>query len=178
MSPANLWAVQVADFNADGKPDVALLAYAASTVEILLGNGDGTLQTTASIKVPLASAGYDLLVADFNGDGVPDLAVANADANCVTVFLGAGPGAFGSPQTYTSYGAYMLTTGDLNNDGMQTWWWVAAPHRLIYCWETATELLPPPAPSLPPRLRCSHPMPGLPFPLTTLTVTATRTSPR
>jgi hypothetical protein len=109
--------VQIADFNSDGKPDVVVLRSNPPEIEILFGNGDGTFQTSSPVIVPLESAGYALAVADFNGDGIADLAVANADANYVTILLGTGPGAFGAPTTYTSYGASTLIVGDVNNDG-------------------------------------------------------------
>jgi hypothetical protein len=70
----------VADFNKDGKLDVAAANNPGSTtvlsrVTILLGKGDGTF-TVASTPFPGANPN-DLVVADFDKDGLPDLAVAN-----------------------------------------------------------------------------------------------------
>ena len=51
------------------------------TVTILLGNGDGTFTTGQTISVGIDPSG--LVVGDFNGDGRPDLAVADAGSNDV-----------------------------------------------------------------------------------------------
>ena len=117
LDATDLDVVRVADINADGKPDLLLLRSASPAVEILFGNGDGTFQTGTPVMLPLSSPARDLLVADFNGDGIPDLAVALPGANCVTIFLGTGPGTFGAPVAYTSNGAMTLNVGDFNNDG-------------------------------------------------------------
>ena len=73
----------------------------ANTVSVLLGNGDGTFQ---SAKTTTARAPYCprlsvfVAVGDFNGDGKPDLAVANQDSNSVSVLLGNGDGDFRRPR--------------------------------------------------------------------------------
>ena len=82
MPVAGGW-VAVADVDGDGKPDLVLANPCASrdnctngTVSVLLGNGDGTLQTA----VTYGSGGIyaqSVVVADVNGDGKPDLVVAN-----------------------------------------------------------------------------------------------------
>ena len=63
--------------NGDGKPDLVVANYmAAITVSVLLGNGDGTFQAPTHLRhrhlIPCSVA-----VADVNGDGKPDLVVAN-----------------------------------------------------------------------------------------------------
>ena len=117
LDATDLYIVRVADINGDGKPDVLVLRSTSPAVEILFGNGDGTFQTGTPVMLPLSSPPNDLLVADFNGDGIPDLAVAIPGANCVTVSLGAGQGTFGAAVAYTSFAAGTLNVGDLNNDG-------------------------------------------------------------
>ena len=59
----------VADFNGDGKLDLAIITNTdtTSSVQVLLGNGDGTLQTPVSYAVP--PIGQTLVMGDFNGDG-------------------------------------------------------------------------------------------------------------
>ena len=79
-STANILPVSIAaaDFNRDGKPDVAALVDAApaamqGAVQIFLGNGDGTLQAPLSFPLPAANMSF-IAAADLNGDGIPDLA--------------------------------------------------------------------------------------------------------
>src|SRR5260370_14391454 len=72
--------VAVGDFNGDGKPDLAVANqgnFAASngSISVLLGNGDGTFQP--AVNYAAGSHSVFVAVEDFNGDGKPDLAVAN-----------------------------------------------------------------------------------------------------
>ena len=72
-------AMAVADFNGDGKPDLAVTndlgQFTSGRVSVLLGNGNGTFQTPLSFAVGVRP--WSVAVGDFNGDGKPDLAVAN-----------------------------------------------------------------------------------------------------
>ncbi len=57
--------------------------------------------------------------ADFNGDGIPDLAIANQTGNTLTILLGKGDGTFtaaASPSTGTT--PIALAVGDFNRDGI------------------------------------------------------------
>jgi len=59
-----------------------------------------------------------VVIADFNGDNRPDLAVANQTSNTVSIFLGQGNGTFGSKTDFTAGNAPVsLATGDFNGDG-------------------------------------------------------------
>lgn len=116
----------VADFNRDGKPDIAVLVDVSQgtqgEVQIFLGNGDGTLQSPTSLALPAAGVSF-LAAADLNGDGIPDLAATAQGA--VWVWLGKGDGTFSAPVSYTLQGAYglpgatltSLVFGDFNRDG-------------------------------------------------------------
>ena len=63
-------------------------------MSVLLGNGDGTFQRPDHLSPP-ASSPESVAVGDVNGDGKPDLIVANYDGgNTVSVLLGNGNGTF------------------------------------------------------------------------------------
>ena len=77
--------VAVADVNGDGKPDLIVANQCANsscsgngTLGILLGNGDGTFQSVLTYGSG-GSAAYSVTVRDVNGDGKPDLLVANGN---------------------------------------------------------------------------------------------------
>jgi hypothetical protein len=112
--------VIVADLNNDGKPDLAVANLGCcgdrqlSTVSILLGDGHGAFQTSRTYPVPTGAV--SIAVADFNGDGNPDLAVG---AGCASILLGYGDGTFQlSPSDFTVAGdAVSVAVGDFNGDG-------------------------------------------------------------
>jgi len=56
------------------------------SVSVLLGNGDGTFGAVESY--PVASYPRSVAAADFNNDGLVDLAVASQQASAVSVLLG------------------------------------------------------------------------------------------
>ncbi|MET0684736.1 MAG: VCBS repeat-containing protein, partial [Solirubrobacteraceae bacterium] len=70
------YSVAAADFNGDGRPDVAAANGTESSVSIFLRAAGGGFFQEASSPVPGISGASDLAVGDFNGDGKRDLAVA------------------------------------------------------------------------------------------------------
>ena len=106
--------VAVADFNGDGKNDVA--ETSSSGVSILLGDGAGNLGTP---RVLTAGVAPDRIVAaDLNGDRKIDLAVTNLGSNTVSIFLGRGDGTFGAAKNITvGMGPDGIAAGDFNGDG-------------------------------------------------------------
>ena len=106
------WGV-VGDFNHDGKLDVAVADGDAGLI-ILLGNGDGTFQS--SVAWGSIYGCYALVGADFNRDGALDLAsIANG---AVVVFFGNGNGTFSSPRSISGLGYSIVQLGDMNGDGL------------------------------------------------------------
>ncbi|WP_109488638.1 FG-GAP-like repeat-containing protein [Occallatibacter savannae] len=79
--------VAIADFNGDGIPDLVAAQFWSGPGSIFIGNGNGTFQTAAPIaaSVPFSS-GY-VAVADYNGDGIPDLALPNQDVSGTIAIL-------------------------------------------------------------------------------------------
>jgi FG-GAP-like repeat/Abnormal spindle-like microcephaly-assoc'd, ASPM-SPD-2-Hydin len=106
----------VADFNGDGKLDVAGSVCAGGYVYVTLGNGDGTFQA-AQLTAIIPNAVYTMVAGDFNADGKMDIAVVN-DNNIVSVLLGNGDGTFQPEKTYlTGIYPYSMATADVNGDG-------------------------------------------------------------
>jgi hypothetical protein len=95
--------VVTADFNGDGKVDLAVISAWLDNVEVFAGNGDGTFQVTP-VSFPVGKNPHSLVVGDFNRDGWPDLAVANTGDNTVTVMLNNTFGQF-PPNLQTIYSA-------------------------------------------------------------------------
>lgn len=88
--------IAVADFNHDGILDLAVSDWRASSVTILLGVGKGSFQSRWSFPLRMGGTTPHLAVADFNGDGIPDLAVVydNDEEDTFDVMLGNGNGTF------------------------------------------------------------------------------------
>jgi hypothetical protein len=85
-SPA---AIAVADFNHDGKLDVAVADSYDSQVAVLLGNGNGTFQPAVYYNIDSQKGSvWSIAAADFNGDGNVDLAVADSLGGNISILLG------------------------------------------------------------------------------------------
>ncbi|HLW85180.1 MAG TPA: VCBS repeat-containing protein [Candidatus Sulfotelmatobacter sp.] len=113
--------VAVADFNGDGKLDIAAIDEVNDVVQIFMGNGDGTFSMGLAYPTsPLSGAGAEnLVVGDFNKDGKMDIAVANFNTGDVGVLLGQGDGSFASAVSYPvkGYALSEIAAADLNGDG-------------------------------------------------------------
>ncbi|HSZ54874.1 MAG TPA: FG-GAP-like repeat-containing protein [Tepidisphaeraceae bacterium] len=107
----------VADVNKDGKPDF-VVANTNNNVSIRVGDGNGGF-SEGTLGFPLATgiSPSSVAVADLNGDGAPDIAVANLVSGSVGVFLNA-PGDFLVQETFaTGPDPRAVLVADLNGDG-------------------------------------------------------------
>jgi len=137
------YSIAVADLNGDGKQDLAVVNLVAGTqggFSVLLGNGDGTFQPQTQYFTGAYTSPSQVVVGDFNGDGIPDLALqvsggvlnSSQSSTFLAVFLGNGDGTFQFPANYyfptndvdpeyggvgSGGGTTTLAAGDFNNDG-------------------------------------------------------------
>jgi len=117
--------VIAADFNGDGKLDLAVVCACGNTnncgnpdeVSILLGNGDGTFQSR--VDYPVTNFPVTLSSGDFYGDGKLDLLVADLNTAQVSLLHGNGDGTFGPAVLYGQTGTWPvgIATGDFNGSG-------------------------------------------------------------
>jgi hypothetical protein len=116
----------VADVNLDGINDIVVANFGGvdadvdGSVSVLIGNGDGTFRPARTFAVGPNPQSVSL--ADFNLDGVPDLAVATYSSSNVAVLLGRGDGTFAAPQAF-NLGAgtqhpISIAVTDVNRDGV------------------------------------------------------------
>jgi hypothetical protein len=87
-------AVAVGDLNLDGKQDIVIANAEDNNIVILLGRGDGTFSAGSNSPISVGARPVYIAIADYNGDGKPDLAIANLLSSTVSIFFGDGTGAF------------------------------------------------------------------------------------
>jgi uncharacterized protein (TIGR03437 family) len=108
-----------ADFNHDGKADLAVTnEILQNRGKVVIFLGDGTGQFNAAGDYELDDIPIDLTTADVNGDGRPDLVVANQLTTGATVLLNDGAGGFTGKASYPSISnPSSIAVADLNKDG-------------------------------------------------------------
>jgi hypothetical protein len=114
--------IAAADLRGSGNLDLVVTGVSlqlGSTYGVLLGNGDGSFQAPVFTALGGGSTnpGCPIVVADFNNDHKPDLALSSAEA---IVLLGNGDGTFGPPSSFfdgNSYFTPSLVSADFNGDG-------------------------------------------------------------
>ena len=107
------------DFNSDGRPDLAITNLGGASVTVLLRNPERHGFTQEGSPVPVGASPEGIVAADLNGDGRPDLAVANLGDGGVTILLRQAAGGFAAegPTVPTGAGALGVAAADFNGDG-------------------------------------------------------------
>jgi hypothetical protein len=109
-----------ADFNQDGKPDVAVLQY-DGTLNILSSNGNGTFSAPVAYSNPnFSSTGIQQAFAvDVNQDGTTDIVAFDVSNNAILVYLNKN-GVFSTPTSIDMTGdpVSCIAIGDVNGDGV------------------------------------------------------------
>ncbi len=119
--------LRVADVNRDGRPDLIVAAQSnlASAVFVFLGQPGGGLGSPVRYHSGWRTyigdeSPVDLAVADFNGDGHPDIAVLNSNGglNNVSILAGQGDGTFAAPVAHRVDAApRRMAVADFDGDG-------------------------------------------------------------
>jgi hypothetical protein len=141
----------LADFNHDGKLDLATEANTSSISQLfaLPGNGDGTFGAPHLIHTAAANTGtgYQIATGDFDLDGKADLAYTDTSncvpGNCHTVLhvaYGNGDLTFSDTTPFTSTDLFTFSTGDLNGDGRTDIFGTQQPvsHRQAFLYASGT----------------------------------------
>src|ERR1700757_3152160 len=115
--PTDPYSLTAADFNGDGKMDIACANIYQNSVGVFLGTGTGTFGAVTNFAV-----GYmpcSITAADFNNDGKTDIATVNSGGtNDISLLIGNGVGSFAAATSFPIFSTpKQIISGDFNNDG-------------------------------------------------------------
>jgi len=106
----------VSDFNNDRVPDL-LLRLQSGELVLRPGRADGTLEDSKSLPLEPDQKWANPVVADWNGDGANDLAIAASDGRSILVLRGNRDRTFGTPLRIPHFGGRVHAAADFNRDG-------------------------------------------------------------
>ncbi|MEG5000562.1 FG-GAP-like repeat-containing protein, partial [Microcoleus sp. B4-D4] len=119
--------VSIGDFNRDGLPDLAVANSGSTTASILLNTtptGAATPTFAPQVTFPTGNSPYSVSIGDFNGDNLPDLAVANFNDNTASILLNTTPTGAATPTFATKVDfatgtrPRSVSIGDFNGDNL------------------------------------------------------------
>ncbi|MEZ2315836.1 MAG: DUF4347 domain-containing protein, partial [Microcoleus sp.] len=120
------YSVSIGDINGDGKPDLAVANFRSNNASILLNTtptGATTPTFAPAVFFTTDIGPYSVSIGDINGDGKPDLAVANQSSSTASILLNTTPTNAATPTFATKVdfttGTYpqSVSIGDINGDG-------------------------------------------------------------
>ena len=118
--------LKLADLNGDGKCDLAIPNMDERSVTALFGDGRGGFRGAERPPFPAGPSPFAVAIADVNGDGKPDIVVANYSGHIsdptgdgLTFLLGDGRGNFRlGPKITTGWGSGDVAAADVDGDGI------------------------------------------------------------
>ena len=109
------YGIASADFNGDTYVDLVTANYAAGTVSVLLGNGDGTFATRVNYSTGASQYPYFVDTGDMDGDGNIDIVTGGSMG--IVIFYGVGDGTFGEANVdYFGQAVLDIVVADFDND--------------------------------------------------------------
>lgn len=109
--------VAVGDFLGNGKQDIATVDPSDNQLFALLNDGSGNFTSAAGAALGGSSGDTTIVAADFNGDGMTDVAVADPNDNQVVIALSNGDGSFTAQASINVSDPQTIVAADLNGDG-------------------------------------------------------------